>query len=199
MEVPELEDSPTIRTRPKVVVVGGGFGGVNVSSVLAKSDIELTIIDRTNHHPLQPLLYQVATGILPKGLIAPGGASRCAETNEHQGRAPRSRGSRPESPYRWGASAGQSTNNAAVRLGSCCWCDPCAFRARRLGGIRPGMKTLEDARHLRNHILGASEMAEPATDGAESNRWSPDSIELDPATRPCGCLTRGSAGGAPAG
>jgi NADH dehydrogenase len=50
MEVPRLDDSPTTRTRPKVVVVGGGFGGVNVSRVLAKSDIDLTIIDRTNHH-----------------------------------------------------------------------------------------------------------------------------------------------------
>ena len=44
---------------------------MNVSRVLAKSDVDLTIIDRTNHHLFQPLLYQVATGILPEGLIAP--------------------------------------------------------------------------------------------------------------------------------
>ena len=71
MEVPQLDERPTTRTRPKVVVIGGGFGGANVSRVLAKSDVDLTIIDTTNHHLFQPLLYQVATGILPEGLIAP--------------------------------------------------------------------------------------------------------------------------------
>jgi NADH:ubiquinone reductase (H+-translocating) len=57
--------------RPKVVVVGGGFGGVNVTRQLAKADVDVTIVDRTNHHLFQPLLYQVATGIMPEGLIAP--------------------------------------------------------------------------------------------------------------------------------
>jgi NADH:ubiquinone reductase (H+-translocating) len=71
VEVPELDDSRITRARPKVVVVGGGFGGVNVSRVLAKADVDVTLIDRTNHHLFQPLLYQVATGILPEGLIAP--------------------------------------------------------------------------------------------------------------------------------
>ena len=57
--------------RPKVVVIGGGFGGVNVTRQLAKADVDVTIVDRTNHHLFQPLLYQVATGIMPEGLIAP--------------------------------------------------------------------------------------------------------------------------------
>ena len=56
---------------PKVVVVGDGFGGVNVTRKLAKADADVTIVDRTNHHLFQPLLYQVATGIMPEGLIAP--------------------------------------------------------------------------------------------------------------------------------
>ena len=56
---------------PKVVVVGDGFGGVNVTRKLAKADVDVTIVDRTNHHLFQPLLYQVATGIMPEGLIAP--------------------------------------------------------------------------------------------------------------------------------
>ena len=56
--------------RPKVVVVGG-FGGVNVTRKLAKADVDVTVVDRTNHHLFQPLLYQVATGIMPEGLIAP--------------------------------------------------------------------------------------------------------------------------------
>lgn len=57
--------------RPKVVVAGGGFGGVNVTRKLAKADVDITLVDRTNHHLFQPLLYQVATEIMPEGLIAP--------------------------------------------------------------------------------------------------------------------------------
>jgi NADH:quinone reductase (non-electrogenic) len=55
----------------RVVVVGGGFGGIRATRALARADAGITIVDRTNHHLFQPLLYQVATGILPDGLIAP--------------------------------------------------------------------------------------------------------------------------------
>ena len=71
--------------RPKVVVVGGGFGGVNVTRKLAKADVDVTVVDRTNHHLFQPLLYQVATGIMPEGLIAPGAATGGARPGEHEG------------------------------------------------------------------------------------------------------------------
>ena len=55
----------------RVVIVGGGFGGIRATRALARTDVDITIVDRTNHHLFQPLLYQVATGILPDGLIAP--------------------------------------------------------------------------------------------------------------------------------
>src|SRR6516225_7197897 len=57
--------------RHQVIVVGGGFGGIRATRALARTDADVTIVDRTNHHLFQPLLYQVATGILPDGLIAP--------------------------------------------------------------------------------------------------------------------------------
>src|SRR5205809_1059591 len=57
--------------RHQVVVVGGGFGGLNTTKALAHADVDVTLVDRTNHHLFQPLLYQVAAGILPEGLIAP--------------------------------------------------------------------------------------------------------------------------------
>src|SRR5215213_1872037 len=57
--------------RHKMVVVGGGFGGLNVARAVADAEVDVTVVDRTNHHLFQPLLYQVATGILPPGLIAP--------------------------------------------------------------------------------------------------------------------------------
>src|SRR5258708_2474872 len=57
--------------RHQVLVVGGGFGGVNVAKALAHANADVTIADRTNHHLFQPLLYQVASGLLSEGLIAP--------------------------------------------------------------------------------------------------------------------------------
>src|ERR1700753_1692785 len=61
----------TEQGRHQVVVVGGGFGGLNAVRALAYADVDVTVVDRTNHHLFQPLLYQVAAGILPPGLIAP--------------------------------------------------------------------------------------------------------------------------------
>ena len=61
----------TAGQRHRVVVVGGGFGGLNAVRALADADVDVTMVDRTNHHLFQPLLYQVAAGILPPGLIAP--------------------------------------------------------------------------------------------------------------------------------
>ena len=57
--------------RHHVVIVGAGFGGLFAAKRLADADVDVTIIDRTNHHLFQPLLYQVATGILSEGEIAP--------------------------------------------------------------------------------------------------------------------------------
>ena len=59
------------KQRHRVVVVGGGFGGLLAARFLRKGDVEVTLVDRTNHHLFQPLLYQVATGILSEGQIAP--------------------------------------------------------------------------------------------------------------------------------
>src|ERR1700712_1894983 len=55
----------------RVVIIGAGFGGLFAARALRKSPVEVTVIDRTNHHLFEPLLYQVATGILSEGDIAP--------------------------------------------------------------------------------------------------------------------------------
>src|SRR5207248_9186437 len=58
--------------RPRVVIVGGGFGGLEAAKKLACKDLKLTILDRTNYHLFQPLLYQVATAALsPADIAAP--------------------------------------------------------------------------------------------------------------------------------
>jgi len=58
--------------RKKVVVVGAGFGGLSAAAALAKSDVDVTLVDRRNHHLFQPLLYQVATaGLAPTQIASP--------------------------------------------------------------------------------------------------------------------------------
>jgi NADH dehydrogenase len=61
----------TLARRHRVAIVGGGFGGLFAAKALRRADVEVTVIDRTNHHLFQPLLYQVATGILFEGEVAP--------------------------------------------------------------------------------------------------------------------------------
>src|ERR671927_526933 len=64
------------RQRPRVVIVGSGFGGLFAAKRLAKAPVDITLIGKTTHHLFQPLLYQVATGILSEGEIAPAGAGQ---------------------------------------------------------------------------------------------------------------------------
>ncbi|MGA2927228.1 MAG: FAD-dependent oxidoreductase, partial [Solirubrobacteraceae bacterium] len=53
------------------MIIGGGFGGIRAAQSLEHASVDITLIDRTNHHLFQPLLYQVATGVLSAGQIAP--------------------------------------------------------------------------------------------------------------------------------
>ena len=57
-------------TRKHVLIIGGGFGGVAAARRLANSEVDVTVVDRTNHHVFQPLLYQVATATLAPSDIA---------------------------------------------------------------------------------------------------------------------------------
>jgi len=154
--------------RHRVIVVGGGFGGVRVARALARADAEVTIVDRANHHLFQPLLYQVATGILPDGLIAPalrGVTRKQANTRvmlaevgqlDLDGRVVHALapdGRKLALPY----------DTLVVAAG----CTDSYFGHDDWAAWAPGLKTLEDALHLRSHILGAFEMAELTSDPAE--------------------------------
>jgi NADH dehydrogenase len=59
-----------MKKRPKVVIIGGGFGGLQAAKELGNTGVEVALIDRKNHHTFQPLLYQVATAVLSPGEIA---------------------------------------------------------------------------------------------------------------------------------
>jgi NADH dehydrogenase FAD-containing subunit len=62
--------TPTPEKRPKVVIVGGGFGGLAAARALRDAPVDVVLVDRANHHLFQPLLYQVATSMLAPGEIA---------------------------------------------------------------------------------------------------------------------------------
>jgi NADH dehydrogenase len=150
------------------VIVGGGFGGVNVSRVLGNSDVDVTIIDRTNHHLFQPLLYQVATGILPEGLIAP--ALRRVVQKQKNTKVVLGEVTNLDLDAR--TVSAHAPDGARITLAYDILVVAAGATHAYFGHddweeFAPGMKTLEDARHLRNHILGAFEMAELATDPAE--------------------------------
>src|SRR5271167_1420590 len=60
------------KKRPQVIIVGGGFGGLKTANSLARLPVQITLVDRRNHHTFQPLLYQVATaGLSPAEIAAP--------------------------------------------------------------------------------------------------------------------------------
>ena len=59
-----------MKGRSKVIIIGGGFGGLNAAQALKSAPVDVTLIDRHNYHLFQPLLYQVATGSLSPGEIA---------------------------------------------------------------------------------------------------------------------------------
>jgi NADH:ubiquinone reductase (H+-translocating) len=154
--------------RHRVIIVGGGFGGVRATRALARADVDVTIVDRTNHHLFQPLLYQVATGILPDGLIAP--ALRSVTRKQANARVVLAEVQQLDLDGRVVhalAPDGRKLTLPYDTLVVAAGCTDSYFGHDDWSTWAPGLKTLEDARHLRSHILGAFEMAELASDPAE--------------------------------
>ena len=158
--------------RHRVVVVGGGFGGINVTRALAGADVDVTVIDRTNHHLFQPLLYQVAAGILPEGLIAP--ALRNVIRKQANARTLLADVQDLDVPGRVVCAVAPDGQPLVLPYDTLVVASGAAdayFGHEEWAEFAPGMKTLEDARHLRSHILSAFEMAELATTQAEQAEY----------------------------
>jgi NADH dehydrogenase len=158
--------------RHRVVIVGGGFGGLNVARAVAGADVDVTIVDRTNHHLFQPLLYQVATGILPEGLIAPA-VRRVVQklpntevvlAEVHDIDLDRKRVI-VEAPNE--TTVDLPYDSLVVAAGA----THSYFGKDQWAEFAPGMKTVDDARYLRDAILSKFEMAELAKDPQERAEW----------------------------
>ena len=159
--------------RHRIAVVGGGFGGLPACRFLGKLPVDVTLIDRRNHHLFQPLLYQVATGILAPGQIAPAlrhvlrrdknVTVELAEVTDFDLERRVVRAQRPlgagilEVPY----------DSLIVAAGV----TQSYFGHDDFAPLAPGMKTIDDALELRRRLFGAFEMAEMARDEPERRRW----------------------------
>jgi NADH dehydrogenase len=158
--------------RHRVVIVGGGFGGLNVARALARADVDVTVVDRTNHHLFQPLLYQVAAGILPPGLIAP--AIRSVVKTQANARALLADVQTLDLARKVVSAVapdGRTLTLPYDTLVVAAGATHAYFGHDEWAEFAPGMKTIEDARHLRSHVLSAFEMAELAEDPAERASW----------------------------
>jgi NADH:ubiquinone reductase (H+-translocating) len=158
--------------RHRVVIVGGGFGGLFAAKFLRRAPVEITLIDRTNHHTFQPLLYQLATGILSPGAVAPPlrevlrkhrnvrvelGDVTGFDLQAKTVTAARPVGPPLITPY-------DSLIVAAGATGS-------YFGHDEFSRFAPGMKTVDDALELRARIFGAFEMAELEEDPEAQRTW----------------------------
>jgi NADH:ubiquinone reductase (H+-translocating) len=156
----------------RVVIVGGGFGGLFAAKFLRRAPVEITLIDRTNHHTFQPLLYQLATGILSEGAVAP----PLREVLRKHGNV------RVELADVTGFDLQAKTVTAARPLGAAltipydslivaAGATGSYFGHDEFGRFAPGMKTVDDALELRARIFGAFEMAEMEEDPAAQQLW----------------------------
>jgi NADH:ubiquinone reductase (H+-translocating) len=158
--------------RPRVVVVGGGFGGLLAARALGWSPVDVTLIDRQPHHLFQPLLYQVATGILSDSNIAPllrrvlkhqcNAAVVLAEVTGFDLERRLVRATRPD-----GETITIPYDSLIVAAGA----HQTYFGHDEFARFAPGMKTLDDALRLRRRLLQAFELAELCENEQERQSW----------------------------
>lgn len=158
------------KARHRVVVVGSGFGGLFATKALARADVDVTLVARTTHHLFQPLLYQVATGILSEGEIAP--ATREILRRQRNARVVLGEVTRVDLARRVVTShvLGREHEHAYDSLVVAAGATQSYFGHDEFAVHAPGMKTIDDALELRGRIFGAFELAELATDPAEIDR-----------------------------
>ena len=143
-------------TRHRVVIIGSGFGGLFGAQALKDADVDITLISRTTHHLFQPLLYQVATGILSEGAIAP--TTREILARQKNVRAIAGEVTDIDLSARTVTSEilGRTTVTEYDSLILAAGAGQSYFGNDHFAEFAPGMKTIDDALELRGRILGAA-------------------------------------------
>jgi NADH dehydrogenase len=156
--------------RPRVVIVGSGFGGLFAAKQLKKAPVDITLVAKTTHHLFQPLLYQVATGILSEGEIAP--ATREILRDQDNARVVLGEvtdidlAARTVTSVVLGRTSVHEYDELIVAAGA----GQSYFGNDQFAEFAPGMKSIDDALELRGRIFGAFELAELATAPEEIDR-----------------------------
>ena len=150
---------------PRVVIVGGGFGGLAAAKALRNTDVRVVVVDRQNHHLFQPLLYQAATSVLSPGQIASPIRSIL--------------GKQRNTMVLLGEVTGVDSDRRCVFVDSvdregvaleydylvlATGASHSYFGHDEFARFAPGLKSLADAVSIRNHILRAFEQAEAEED-----------------------------------
>jgi NADH dehydrogenase len=172
------------KRRHRVVVVGSGFGGLYATMALRRADVDVTLIAKTTHHVFQPLLYQVATGILSVGDVAP--ATRDVLSRQRNARVLLGEVNNVDLAAHTVTSHVQDYSQVTpydsliVAAGA----EQSYFGHDEFADFAPGMKNIDDALELRARIFGSFELAE---------------LEAASGKQPAGLLTFVVVGGGPTG
>jgi NADH dehydrogenase len=146
-----------ISERKRVVVIGGGFAGLNAAQVLAKLPLDITVIDRKNHHTFQPLLYQVALAVLSPAEIAQPIRSILRDDQNVEVLMDEAIGfDMPLQRVLLKTGAQIEYDYLVVATGS----THSYFGREDWAALAPGLKTVEDATEIRRRVLLAFELAE---------------------------------------
>jgi len=152
--------------KPRIVIVGAGFGGVKLAKLFSKDDVEVTLVDRHNFHLFQPLLYQVSTAVLSTDEIAYPIRTFFRKARNVEFFMAKAQGvdqarqvlltNHGEIPYDYLILAAGATTNF--------------FGMQEVEEHSFGMKTLQEAVHIRNHVLHMFERANKSQDEAERRK-----------------------------
>jgi NADH dehydrogenase len=155
-----IESVERTSDRHQVVVIGSGFGGLFGTKALKRADVDVTMVAKTTHHLFQPLLYQVATGILSEGEIAP--PTREVLSGQKNARVLLGEvtavdlAARTVTSHVLGRETVLPYDSLIVAAGA----GQSYFGNDGFAEFAPGMKSIDDALELRGRIFGAFEMAE---------------------------------------
>ena len=157
--------------RHRVVVVGSGFGGLWTTEALAKAPVAVTMISGTSHHLFQPLLYQVATGVLSEGEVAP--ATREVLKKQPNATVLLGRVTDIDLAERTVTSVSPlgTTVTPYDTLVVAAGAGQSYFGNDQFSEFAPGMKSIDDALELRGRIFGSFELAELCSDPKDTEEW----------------------------
>jgi NADH:ubiquinone reductase (H+-translocating) len=164
------EDNAAPNARHRVVVIGSGFGGLNAVKKLKRADVDIKLIGRTTHHLFQPMLYQVATGIVAEGAIAPPTRVILREQRNVQVLLGDVTHIDLAGKYVESELLGHTYQTRYDSLIIAAGAGQSYFGNDHFAEFAPGMKSIDDALELRGRILSAFEQAERSNDPERRKR-----------------------------